>query len=101
QLVPEWEAPGKRPSFSGKLVDLGNRVYVDVIVVSRPNAVIPLAIHGSGLTCMLVDRADGRAKAPAFFAKKVGMCNIPPYALAQTIRAGTVCITSDPAKDIT
>ncbi|KAJ7611949.1 hypothetical protein DFH06DRAFT_155314 [Mycena polygramma] len=95
QLIPKWEAPPNRHSFSGKLIDLRNRRYVEVIVVSRPNSMIPLAIHGSGLTCMLVDREDGEGTAPAFFAKKVGMCNLPTYAYAQTRSAGTVCITSD------
>ncbi|KAJ7897630.1 hypothetical protein B0H14DRAFT_2332532 [Mycena olivaceomarginata] len=95
QLIPNWEPPPRRPCFRGKLVDLRNRVYVEAIVVSRPNAIIPLSIHGNGITCMLLDRSFDSDKAPTFFATKVGMCNLPSYALAQTVRTATVCITSD------
>ncbi|KAJ7358577.1 hypothetical protein DFH08DRAFT_1043716, partial [Mycena albidolilacea] len=52
QLIPKWEPPPRRSCFRGRLVDLRNRVYVEAIVVSRPNALIPLSIHGNGLTCM-------------------------------------------------
>ncbi|KAJ7083426.1 hypothetical protein C8R44DRAFT_722073 [Mycena epipterygia] len=95
QLIPTWEAPRTRTYLSGKLVDLQNSVYLDVIVVSRPNAMIPLAIHGSGVTCILLDRPGDQNKPMGFFAKKVGMCNLPPYALAQTIKTGTVYVASD------
>ncbi|KAJ6626144.1 hypothetical protein B0H10DRAFT_1999200 [Mycena sp. CBHHK59/15] len=91
QLVPEWGAPRQRASFRGKLVDLRSRVYVDTIVVARPNAMVPLAIHGSGVTCMLLER-PGDLKEPTFAARKVGMCNLPPYMLSQTVKSGTICV---------
>ncbi|KAJ7207324.1 hypothetical protein B0H12DRAFT_1195620 [Mycena haematopus] len=93
QLVPQWEMPKHRPDrFTGKLVDLRSRVYVDAIVVSRPNAMIPLAIHGSGVTCMLLERDEGSEKEPNIVARKVGMCNVPPYIFAQTVKSGTVYV---------
>ncbi|KAJ7126258.1 hypothetical protein C8R44DRAFT_566033, partial [Mycena epipterygia] len=92
QLVPRWEAPGRRPWFTGKLVDLRSKVYAEMIVVGRPNAMVPLAIHGSGVTCMLLERPEDSEKDPTSSANKVGMCNVPPYMLAQTIKAGTVCV---------
>ncbi|KAJ7709128.1 hypothetical protein B0H16DRAFT_1631867 [Mycena metata] len=94
QLVPKWEKPMKRTCFSGKLVDLRNRVYVDTIVVSRPNALVPLAIHGSGVTCMLLNRA-GDSGAPTVTAHKIGMCNVPPYIFAQTVKSATIYVGND------
>ncbi|KAJ6453134.1 hypothetical protein C8R45DRAFT_1039688 [Mycena sanguinolenta] len=95
QLIPQWEVPGNRASFTGKLVDLRSRVYVDTIVVSRPNAMIPLAIHGSGVTCMLLEReedSENAHKEPNIVAQKVGMCNVPPYIFAQTAKSGTIYV---------
>jgi len=96
QLVPRWEVPGvQRTSFTGKLVDLRSRVWVDTIVVSRPNAIIPLAIHGSGVTCMLLEREEDSKdshKEPNIVAQKVGMCNLPPYIFAQTVKSGTIYV---------
>ncbi|KAF8193862.1 hypothetical protein K438DRAFT_1516462, partial [Mycena galopus ATCC 62051] len=79
QLVPQWEFPGRRPCFTAKLVDLCSRVYVEAVVVSRPNAMVPLAIHGSGVTCMLLERPEDSEKEPNIVAKKVGMVNLPTY----------------------
>ncbi|KAJ7889637.1 hypothetical protein B0H13DRAFT_1626675 [Mycena leptocephala] len=95
QLVPKWEKPMRRPYSSGKLVDLRNRVYVETIVVSRPNALVPLAIHGSGVTCMLLDRAEDSEKAPTVTAHKIGMCNVPPYIFAKTVKSGTIYVGND------
>ncbi|KAJ7131166.1 hypothetical protein C8R44DRAFT_665016 [Mycena epipterygia] len=95
QLIPQWEAPNpkRRPCFSGKLVDLRSKVYVETVVVSKPNAMVPLAIHGSGVTCMLLDRSGDAKNDPTFSARKVGMCNVPPYIFAQTTKSGTICIS--------
>ncbi|KAJ7213373.1 hypothetical protein GGX14DRAFT_563697 [Mycena pura] len=64
QMVPRWEAPGRRPWFTGKLVDLRSSVCVEATVVSRPNAVVPLAVHGSGVTCMLLERPEDSEEEP-------------------------------------
>ncbi|KAJ7736686.1 hypothetical protein B0H16DRAFT_119115 [Mycena metata] len=95
QLVPKWEKPMERTCLSGKLVDLRNRVYVDTIVVSHPNALVPLAIHGSGVTCMLLDRAGDSEEAPTVTAHKMGMCNVPPYIFAQTVKSATIYVGND------
>ncbi|KAJ7753050.1 hypothetical protein DFH07DRAFT_921503 [Mycena maculata] len=92
QLVPQWEVPRRRPHFSGKLVDLRSRVYVNVVVVSPPNALVPLAIHGSGVTCMLLERPANSEKEPTSSARKVGMCNVPPYIFSQTEKSGSIRI---------
>ncbi|KAJ6475921.1 hypothetical protein C8R47DRAFT_661337 [Mycena vitilis] len=93
QLAPRWDAPGpRRHSYGGKLVDLRSRVYVDITVVSPPNAMVPLAIHGSGVTCMLLQRPGDSVKEPNFVAQKVGMCNVPPYIFAQTVKSGTIYV---------
>ena len=102
-MIPEWSAPAGRASFKGKLLDLKTCVYTDATVVAVPNAIVPLAIHGSGVTCMLLERAEDRdigdKDAPAnLIARKVGMCNLPPYIFAQTVKCGTVYVGPIPPK---
>ncbi|KAK0437771.1 uncharacterized protein EV420DRAFT_1278061 [Desarmillaria tabescens] len=87
QLIPSWSFSDEKPS-NGTLVDLNSRVMVKVLVTDIPNAMIILAIHGSGVTSMLVDRKEELHE----FVRKVGMCNVPPYVLAQTVRSGTICV---------
>ncbi|KAJ7214231.1 hypothetical protein C8J57DRAFT_1096626 [Mycena rebaudengoi] len=96
QLVPEWEAPRRRRWFKGKLVDLRNRVWVDTIAVGHPNAMMPLAIHGGGVTCMLLDRAKDLEMDVTLGSQKVGMTNLPPYALSQTVKIGSMSVGSHP-----
>src|ERR1700743_2862311 len=95
QMVPRWEEPGRRLWFTGKLVALRSLVCGVVTVVGRPNALVTLAVHGSGVTCMLLARPDDSEKEPTVIAQKVGMCNLPPYILAQTVKAGMLYIGSE------
>ncbi|KAK0222257.1 hypothetical protein IW262DRAFT_1482368 [Armillaria fumosa] len=97
QLIPNWSQPddAEKKRATGTLLDLKNRVMIKVVVSdepdiasNKPNALIALAIHGSGVTFMLANRTDN----PNDIVRKVGMCNVPPYILAQTVRSGTVCI---------
>ncbi len=97
QLIPNWSQPDdtEKNRAKGTLLDLKNRVMLKVVVSdkpdvasNKPNALIALAIHGSGVTFMLANRTED----PNDIVRKVGMCNIPPYILAQTVRSGTVCI---------
>ncbi|KAK0449881.1 hypothetical protein EV421DRAFT_1289551 [Armillaria borealis] len=90
QLIPNWNPPGEKVKerTNGTLLDLNNGVTVKVFVSDKPNALIALAIHGSGVTSMLVDRKEDLDDVVG----KVGMCNVPPYVLAQTVRSGTLCI---------
>ncbi|KAJ7192282.1 hypothetical protein GGX14DRAFT_323970, partial [Mycena pura] len=77
QMIPKWSAPSQ--SFRGKLLDLKTCVYTEAIVVDVPNAIVPLAVHGSGVTCMLLERGEDQDKKSNLIARKVGMCNLPPY----------------------
>ncbi|KAJ7615979.1 hypothetical protein FB45DRAFT_1008185 [Roridomyces roridus] len=92
QLVPQWEAPPRRTHYNASLVDLRNRVCMRTTVVDRSNALVPLAIHGSGATCMLLKRPKDGDKDATYFAQKVGMCNLPPYIFSQTVRSGTIFV---------
>ncbi|KAF7353368.1 hypothetical protein MSAN_01525400 [Mycena sanguinolenta] len=103
QLAPTWESPPPKDqnhpdrfvqTKSGKLVDLRTGVCVDAIVTETPDLVVPLAIHGNGVTCMLLKRR--KTKRPTFRAKKVGMANFPTYMLSQTDKetARTVIVSS-------
>ncbi|KAK0470086.1 uncharacterized protein EV420DRAFT_1634515 [Desarmillaria tabescens] len=97
QLIPNWSPPGekKEQRSNGTLLDLNNGVMMKVLVSdkpsvasNKPDALIALAIHGCGVTSMLVNRTED----PEDIVRKVGMCNVPPYVLAQTVRSGTLCI---------
>ncbi|KAK0218366.1 hypothetical protein EDD85DRAFT_867419 [Armillaria nabsnona] len=61
---------------------------VKVFVSDKPNALIALVIHGSGVTSMLANRSYNLGS----IVSKVGKCNVPSYVLVQTIRSGTLCI---------
>ncbi|KAJ7197002.1 hypothetical protein GGX14DRAFT_375637, partial [Mycena pura] len=100
QMIPEWYAPKGRDSFNGTLLDLKTCVHTTATVVAVPNAIVPLAIHGSGVTCMLLQRAEDAdlATDADLVARKVGMCNLPPYIFAQTIKCGTVHVGPIPPK---
>ena len=90
QLVPRWQQTnGAWPGF---LLDLQHRVLVETFVSSPPNAVIPLAVHGNGITCMLLHRPHD----PFAVAHRVGMASMPPYLLAQGVKSGSVCVGSFP-----
>ncbi|KAF7342913.1 HET domain-containing protein [Mycena sanguinolenta] len=96
QLAPTWETPPPHTvkTKNGKLVDLSTGVSVDAIVTETPDLVVPLAIHGNGVTCMLLKRR--KTKRPTFRAKKVGMANFPTYILSQTDEqtARTIIVSS-------
>ncbi|GJJ08100.1 hypothetical protein Clacol_002308 [Clathrus columnatus] len=102
QLCPRWDPPQnhknkqlKNPGYQdGLLVDLRSKVIVSVTVIDRPNSLIVLALHGCGITCMLLNRPAKRNS----IAAKVGMANVPPYVLAQSVEAGTVYVGGGPPK---
>ncbi|KAF8175682.1 hypothetical protein K438DRAFT_1847521 [Mycena galopus ATCC 62051] len=60
---------------------------------------VPLAIHGSGVTCMLLERSEDVAKDPTFSARKVGMANLPSYILSQTIKTGTIYVAGQSSEE--
>ncbi|KAJ7138618.1 hypothetical protein C8R46DRAFT_610367 [Mycena filopes] len=93
QLTPQWEDPTTRRSRPGKLIDLEHGIYIETSVVEIPNVLAPLAIHGNGVTCVLLHRKN-RAHEEFFGAQKVGIANLPPHVLAQTTKMGTMCIGS-------
>jgi hypothetical protein len=104
QLVPKWEPPHHQrrdedsvTTVTGRLVDLSTGVCVDAVVTEPPDFVLPLAIHGTGVSCLLLKRPKDAAKHPVYWAKKVGMANFPTYILAQTDKESdrTIVVGSD------
>ncbi|KAJ7758672.1 hypothetical protein B0H16DRAFT_1258533, partial [Mycena metata] len=89
QLSPKWEDPTKRSCIPGRLVDLEHGIYVETNVVELPNVLAPMAIHGNGITCVLLHR-ENREHEQFFGAQKVGIANFPPHVLAQTTKMGTM-----------
>ncbi|KAF7762512.1 hypothetical protein Agabi119p4_9105 [Agaricus bisporus var. burnettii] len=100
QLIPQWDVPHAGPSPPGvpprpytvTLIDLRTGVLTKAAVTKRPNSMIALAIHGSGITCMLLDRNEKEVKVAT--AAKVGMANLPPFVLAQAEASATVYVGS-------
>lgn len=105
QLCPKWDSPrevlrehqkGSHKCWSAFLVDIQSKVVVPVTVVDHPNDLVVLALHGCGVTCMLLNReGKGNTVAP-----KVGMANLPTYILAQAVEAGTVYVGGGPPKKL-
>ena len=93
QLVPRWDdtkSPLFTPPHSITLMDLRTGVFTKAVVTSCPNDMVILAVHGSGITSMLLSRDVTTVKSS--IASKVGMTNLPPFALAQAEDSGTVYV---------
>ncbi|KAK7039246.1 hypothetical protein VNI00_010151 [Paramarasmius palmivorus] len=85
QMAPEWDVPGNQ-YMRGHLVDLRTRVKVRVVVSGKPNSMVVLGVHGSGVTYMLLNRSENVHD----LAGKVGLVNLPPFTLAWTEKSGSV-----------
>ncbi|KAF5348889.1 hypothetical protein D9756_009820 [Leucocoprinus leucothites] len=99
QLIPRWDAPTKHLENPGEdvprpyritLVDLQTGVYTKAMVTGRPNNMVILAVHGGGITCMLLQREEKALEARV--SVKVGMVNVPPFVLSQSDYSGTVYV---------
>ncbi|THU98227.1 hypothetical protein K435DRAFT_777602 [Dendrothele bispora CBS 962.96] len=84
QMAPKWDSP--TGGMKGHLVDLRAGIKVRVVVTGRPNSMVVLALHGSGVTYMLLNRPRGVGQV----AEKLGMANLPPFTLAITKKGGSV-----------
>lgn len=91
QLIPRWNVPPQdvRKTTQGWLIDMNTANFTKITVTSKPNAAVVLAIHGIGVTCMLLRRHETDAFA---VAEKVGMCNLPAYVLRIAVKAGSVSV---------
>ncbi|ESK93887.1 hypothetical protein Moror_12994 [Moniliophthora roreri MCA 2997] len=89
QMVPTWDVPGSGYK-QGHLVDLCTKIKVRVVVSKKPNAMVVLGVHGSGITYMLLDRPN----MVNTIATKVGMASLPPFTLAATVKTGSVRVGS-------
>jgi hypothetical protein len=92
QLAPEWTydlstwAEEERDDIrKATLVDLNLGIKAECYIreweEKPPNALIPLAVHGCGVTCLILHHHDDRLKA----AVKLGIINLPPYILKEGI----------------
>jgi hypothetical protein len=100
QLVPKWSPPSRQKTQIASLIDLEHCVLVNTIVLDPPNsykranAVVPLAVHGCGVTSLLVHRTGATAH-------KVGMVNMPPYTLVQGNESATLRVGLESEDDAT
>ncbi|KAJ3563948.1 hypothetical protein NP233_g8611 [Leucocoprinus birnbaumii] len=98
QLIPKWNVlrephahDAEIPrAFRATLVDLRTGVYTKAMVTERPNNMVVLAVHGSGITCMLLKREEKPFGATV--STKLGMVNVPPLVLAEAGPSGTVYV---------
>jgi len=92
QITTRWQYPSRATKVT--FVDLEHNVSVESFVLYSEaiNALIPLAIHGSGVTCMVLERPT-MASMPAH---KVGMVNMPPYVRLQGTKTCSVHVSSPP-----
>jgi hypothetical protein len=90
QITPRWRYPSRATKVT--LVDLEHNVSVESFFLysDRINALVPLAIHGSGVTCMALERPN----ISSMPAHKVGMVNMPPYVRLQGTRTCSVHVGS-------
>ena len=98
QLAPRWDDVNStsltpRP-YNVTLMDLQSGVFTKAVVTSCPNDMVILAVHGSGITSMLLSRdaTVDRCVMKPTVTSKVGMANLPPFALAQAEQSGTVYV---------
>jgi hypothetical protein len=82
--------------YSATLIDLSTGVFVKTLISTVPNTMVVLAVHGSGVTCMLLDR-ETHINMDAI-SVKAGMANVPPRALSQTERVGNIYVGGSPFK---
>ncbi|KAF5348895.1 hypothetical protein D9756_009826 [Leucocoprinus leucothites] len=99
QLIPKWDVPTKQLESAGEhiprpygvtLINLQTGVYTKAMVTGRPNNMVILAVHGGGITCMLLQREEKALEAKV--SVKVGMVNVPPFVLSQADYSGTVYV---------
>ncbi|KAF5348829.1 hypothetical protein D9756_009828 [Leucocoprinus leucothites] len=99
QLIPKWDVPTKQLESAGEhiprpygvtLINLQTGVYTKAMVTGRPNNMVVLAVHGGGITCMLLQREEKALEANV--SVKVGMVNVPPFVLSQADYSGTVYV---------
>jgi len=99
QLAPDWDTAPPNSNLALTrgitLFDLSCEVAVKAKVMGDVNDLIILAIHGNGLSCMLLDRPVRGARV-RLMASKVGMTNLPPYVLCQSRSSGTVYVGDYP-----
>lgn len=126
QLIPSWDpmsaADGENSGYrlvSGSLVDMNRRAYTKVMVIdgAHPDLMVMLAVHGTGITGLLLQKpyrdddeeeaetsdtesdtdwgsieSDGEEHARVQVFTKVGMANVPAYVLTTSDDHGTIFV---------
>lgn len=94
QLAPQWKVPNVA-SEEASVVDLISRVrspfHMRKWEGKEPNALIPIAVHGCGVTCLVVHHEDSSTAAV-----KLGIVNMPPYILALGTTVGSLVVGAVP-----
>ncbi|KAH8825767.1 hypothetical protein DL96DRAFT_1609805 [Flagelloscypha sp. PMI_526] len=101
-LAPEFPLPDNMPSRNIVIFDLKHRVRVSVqipLAAKKPSYMIPIALHGSGITCMLIadqeedsEEDDDDDVIEDYVWAKVGMIHLPTYILAEAKAVRTLLV---------
>ena len=99
QLAPRWEEATVEAQ-EATLVDLMSQVKSKFLLrkwEGKPaNALLPLAIHGCGVTCLVLHHYDDHLK-PAI---KLGIVNMPPYILTIGQPMGSLVVGAVPEEKV-
>ena len=100
QLAPQWIQGGSVvDSEEVTLVDLMSRVKSKFLVRNwegkEPNALVPIAVHGCGVTCLVLHHHDD----PFEPAIKLGIVNMPPYVLVIAKSVGSMVVGAVPKEE--
>jgi hypothetical protein len=95
QLVPRWTS--RLQGLKGAtIVDLRSNIQSRFVLRDWPgrkaNALVPIAVHGCGITCLVLHHFDDKYR-PAI---KLGIVNMPPYALNQGTEVGSLEVGAVP-----
>lgn len=101
QLAPRWTTGIQSESEEVTLVDLMSRVQSKFMVRNwegkEPNALVPVAVHGCGVTCLVLHHH----KDPSQPAIKLGIVSMPPYILVLGEKAGSIVVGAVPEERVT
>ncbi|PVF93329.1 hypothetical protein CPB86DRAFT_790223 [Serendipita vermifera] len=98
QLAPKWNS-SLAELKKATIIDLQNNIRAEFCIRDwegrRPNAVVPIAVHGCGITCLILHHFDDVYK-PAI---KLGIVNMAPYTLNQGVQMGSLEVGAVPIEE--
>ncbi|KAH8817904.1 hypothetical protein DL96DRAFT_1623698 [Flagelloscypha sp. PMI_526] len=102
-LAPEFPLPETTPTRTVTIMDLKNMIQIPVKIpanAKKPSYIVPIALHGSGITCILVVDQEGNVRdsenPKEYVWTKVGMVHLPTFILEDARVVGTFYVGGRP-----